>query len=96
MVLLFVQFPILIRGSPFTAPHTVTCAFHCAKNVEEFQCDNAWVLGFGFRVLGFVCREEQAEVDVPAALFVLFGTAMVITTLLAIYILQESKDKIAK
>lgn len=39
---------------------------------------------------------EYAEVDVTAGLLVLFGTSFAMTTLLAVYILQSSKDKIAK
>eukprot|EP00475_Leptophrys_vorax_P038210 TRINITY_DN6697_c0_g1_i1.p1 TRINITY_DN6697_c0_g1~~TRINITY_DN6697_c0_g1_i1.p1 ORF type:complete len:226 (+),score=15.91 TRINITY_DN6697_c0_g1_i1:293-970(+) len=40
--------------------------------------------------------KEYAEVDVTAGLLVLFGTTFILTTILAIYILQSSKDKIAK
>lgn len=40
--------------------------------------------------------KEQAEVDVPAGLFVLFGTGFILTTVLALFILQSSKEKITK
>lgn len=39
---------------------------------------------------------EYAEVDVTAGLMVLFVSTFVLTTLLAVYILQSSKEKIAK
>eukprot|EP00271_Cylindrocystis_brebissonii_P005075 TRINITY_DN17015_c0_g1_i1.p1 TRINITY_DN17015_c0_g1~~TRINITY_DN17015_c0_g1_i1.p1 ORF type:complete len:229 (-),score=43.51 TRINITY_DN17015_c0_g1_i1:1396-2082(-) len=40
--------------------------------------------------------EEEAEVDVTAGLFVLFGTGFVLTTLLALYILHSSKEKLSR
>eukprot|EP00897_Mesotaenium_endlicherianum_P005675 jgi/Mesen1/5135/ME000255S04102 len=39
---------------------------------------------------------EHTEVDVTTGLFVLFGSAVALTTTIAIYILQSSKDKLAK
>lgn len=40
--------------------------------------------------------EEKSEIDVTTGFYVLFGSGMVLTFILAIYILQSSQDKFAK
>ncbi|KAL5709886.1 hypothetical protein ACHQM5_020516 [Ranunculus cassubicifolius] len=40
--------------------------------------------------------EEQSEIDVAAGFYVLFGSGLMLSFVLAIYILQSSKDKLEK
>ncbi|KAL9258205.1 hypothetical protein AKJ16_DCAP15148 [Drosera capensis] len=40
--------------------------------------------------------EEHSEIDVTSGLFVLFGSGLLLSVILSIYILQSSKDKISK
>ncbi|XP_024017903.1 uncharacterized protein LOC21404800 [Morus notabilis] len=40
--------------------------------------------------------EEQSEIDVPSGFYVLFGSGLMLSFILSIYILQSSRDKLAK
>lgn len=40
--------------------------------------------------------EEQSEIDVTSGLYVLFGSGLTLSFILSIYILQSSKDKLAR
>ncbi|GAB2272085.1 hypothetical protein Dimus_006904 [Dionaea muscipula] len=40
--------------------------------------------------------EERSEIDVTSGFFVLFGSGLMLSFILSIYVLQSSKDKIAK
>ncbi|XP_043707344.1 uncharacterized protein LOC122656765 [Telopea speciosissima] len=40
--------------------------------------------------------EEQSEIDVTAGFYVLFGSGLVLSFILAIYVLQSSQDKLAR
>ncbi|KAF9619864.1 hypothetical protein IFM89_009646 [Coptis chinensis] len=40
--------------------------------------------------------QEQSEIDVAAGFYVLFGSGLVLSFILAIYILQSSRDKLAR
>ncbi|KAI3925039.1 hypothetical protein MKW98_009689 [Papaver atlanticum] len=40
--------------------------------------------------------EEHSEIDVPAGFYVLFGSGLAMSFILAIYVLQSSQDKLAR
>ncbi|KGN58700.1 uncharacterized protein LOC101203220 [Cucumis sativus] len=40
--------------------------------------------------------EEQSEIDVTSGLYVLFGSGLTLSFILSVYILQSSKDKLAR
>lgn len=40
--------------------------------------------------------EEQSEIDVSSGFFILFGSGLLLSFLLAIYVLQSSQDKLAR
>ncbi|EPS71005.1 hypothetical protein M569_03751, partial [Genlisea aurea] len=40
--------------------------------------------------------EEQSEIDVVSGFYVLFGSGLVLSFILAIYVLQSSRDKLSK
>ncbi|KNA14147.1 hypothetical protein SOVF_110190, partial [Spinacia oleracea] len=40
--------------------------------------------------------EEVSEIDVSSGFFVLFGSGLLLSVILSIYILQSSKEKIAR
>ncbi|CAI7836434.1 unnamed protein product [Closterium sp. NIES-53] len=58
----------------------------------EFRNESHWPK----HVLMRYTWNEYAEVDVTAGLLVLFASTFILTTFLAVYILQSSKDKLAK
>lgn len=63
-----------------------------AEVVRNYQNSSHWPK---FIVIRYKWQ-EQAEVDVALGLYVLFGSSVALTTLLAIHILQSHKDKLAK
>lgn len=47
-------------------------------------------------VLARYTWEEQSEIDVASGFYVLFGSGLVLSFILSIYVLQSSKDKLAR
>ncbi|KAK8558270.1 hypothetical protein V6N13_038743 [Hibiscus sabdariffa] len=47
-------------------------------------------------VLARYTWEEQSEIDVTSGFYVLFGSGLMLSFILSIYILQSSRDKLAK
>ncbi|KAG5415133.1 hypothetical protein IGI04_002700 [Brassica rapa subsp. trilocularis] len=42
------------------------------------------------------CRKEQSEIDVSSGFYVLFGSALTFSFVLSIYVLQSSREKLAR
>eukprot|EP00850_Spirogloea_muscicola_P022549 SM000300S11724 [mRNA] locus=s300:19943:21864:- [translate_table: standard] len=59
---------------------------------QHYHNDSSWPK----HILLRYTWKEQAEMDSKAGLYVLFGSAFAMTTTLALYILQSSKEKIAR